>query len=74
MDWLGIIFQSEEKNSMVAEALDEYALDSEEVSYEEPREQATIWFMASGVEYHEVINPSLWLDHKHPSFTIPDLS
>ena len=45
MAGLGIIFQSEESNSMVAEAMEEYLLASAELAYEDPGEQAPIGFM-----------------------------
>ena len=53
---------------MVAEAIEEYALESEEASYEEPGEHKPMIFIASEVEYHDDRNASHWLDHKHPIF------
>ena len=66
---LGSIFQSVKKKSMVAEALEEYALSSSESAYEDPGQQAPIGSMASGVESCESGNDSHWLDQKQPSFT-----
>ena len=43
---LGSIFQDEEKNYMVAEALEKYALYDAEVTYEDPGKQAPMGLMA----------------------------
>ena len=59
MAGLVISFQSEEKISMVAEALKEYSLASAEAACEDPMEQAPMVFMASGVEFHDG-NTSHW--------------
>ena len=48
MHGLGIIFQSEKYNSMISEALEEYALASAEADYESPGEQSPMGFIASG--------------------------
>ena len=59
---LGSSFQSEEINSMVAEAMEEFVLASAEGYCEDPWRQIIMVFMASGAEYHEAINASHWLD------------
>ena len=48
MDDLGSSFQYDENNYMVAEEMEEYALASTEVAYEDTEEQATMGFMAEG--------------------------
>ena len=53
---------------MVAEEIEEYALDSVETAYEDPGEQAPMGFMTAGGGFHDG-NVSYWLDQKHPSFT-----
>ena len=45
-------FQSEEINSIVAEAVKEYMLASEESSYEDQGEHAPMGFMAAGGGFH----------------------
>ena len=45
---LGSSFQYEEINYMVAEAMEEYALDSTEEDYEDPGEHAQMKLMALG--------------------------
>ena len=57
----------EESNSMVAEAIEEHVLDSEEATYEDPGEHAPRGFMAAGGGFHDG-NASHWWDQKHPSF------
>ena len=64
---LGSSFQYEEINSMTLEAMEEYALASAEVAYEEPGEQEPMIFMAAGGLFNDG-NASHWRDHKHPSF------
>ena len=54
---------------MVAEVTEKIVLDSEGAAYEDPGEQAIMGSVASGGEYHESINASHCLDHKHTSFT-----
>ena len=65
-----IKFQDGYKNSMLAVALDEYALTSAEEAYENRGQQEPMGFMASGGEFHESRNDSRWLYQKHPSFPI----
>ena len=52
MAGLGSIFQSEEINYMVAEAMEGYVLASAEAAYEYPGEQAPMGFIASGGGFH----------------------
>ena len=47
MAGLGSNFKYEEYNSLVSEALEEYALYSAEEAYEDPREKAPMGLMAS---------------------------
>ena len=68
MDDLGSSFQYDENNYMVAEEMEEYALASTEVAYEDTGEQATMGFMAEGGWFHDG-NVSQWWDQKHPLFT-----
>ena len=49
---------------MVAETLEEYALDSVEAAYENSGEQAPMGFMASGGEIQGSENTSPWMDQK----------
>ena len=58
-------FQSEESNSIVAEAMEGYALASAEANYEDPVEQSSIVFVAVGGLFHDR-NYSHWWDQKHP--------
>ena len=58
-------FQSEESNSMIAEEMEEFSLDSAESAYEDPGEQAPMGFMASVGVFHNG-NASHWWDKKHP--------
>ena len=58
MTGLGGIFQSEEKKSMLVEALEEYSVATAESSYKDPGEQAPMGIMASGVEMKRVGNES----------------
>ena len=51
MNGLGSIFQSELKNSMATEILEEYVLASTEAAYENPGEQAPMGLMALGREH-----------------------
>ena len=44
---LGRTFQYEEKNYMLAEALEEYELACAELAYEDPEEHATMGLIAS---------------------------
>ena len=67
-------FQYGYNKSSIAEALEEYALSSAEVAYEDIGKHAPMGFISSGGEFHEAENDSHWLDHKHPSFTIPNYS
>ena len=65
MAGLGSIFQSMESNSMVAEVMEEYALDYSEAAYEDPWEQAPMGFMAAGGGFHDGNDYHLW-DKKIP--------
>ena len=67
MAGLGSSFQSEESNSVVAEAMEEYVLASAEALYEDPGEQAPMCFMDAGGVFHD-LNFYHWWDQKHPSF------
>ena len=58
-------FQSEERNSTVAESMEEYALASEEVAYEYPEEQAPMRFMTLGEGFNDG-KVSHWWDQKYP--------
>ena len=62
MDGLGRRFQSEESIYMVAEAMEEYALISAEMAYEDPGEHTPIEFMAAGGGFHDG-NASNWWYH-----------
>ena len=73
MSGLGSSFQSEENNSMVAEAMEEYELASAEAAYEDPGEQAQMGFMAAGGRFNDG-NASHWWDQKHTSFPIHNSS
>ena len=54
MDGLGSRFKYEESNSMVAEAMEEYALAYEEEAYEDhPEEQEPMGFMATGGGFND---------------------
>ena len=53
---------------MVSEVMEEYALDSAEVDYGDPGEQAPMVFMDLGEGFHDG-NYSHWWDQKHNSFT-----
>ena len=61
---LGSIFQSEENNYILEEALEEYELDFAEEAYKDPGEHATMVFMASGGGSQDG-NASHWEDKKH---------
>ena len=67
MDGLSSSFQYEESNYMLAQAMEEYALDSVEAAYTDTGELLQIGFMASGGGFHDV-NASHWYDQKHSSF------
>ena len=65
-------FQYEENKSMVAEKMEEYALDSSGVAYETPGEQAPMGFISSGGEIQVSENTPPWVDWKcsyFPSLT-----
>ena len=62
---LGSSFQYEEINYMVAEAMEEYALDSTEEDYEDPGEHAPMGLMVAVGVFHDG-NTSNWLYQKHP--------
>ena len=67
MAFLVSSFQYEESNSMVAEAMEEYALACIEAACEYPGEQAPMGFMATGGGFYDG-NASHWWDQKHPPF------
>ena len=46
-------FQYEESNSIVAEAMEEYVLDSVKAAYEDTEEQAPMGFMTAGGGFHD---------------------
>ena len=48
MSGLDSSFHSEESNSIILEAMEEYALASVEAAYEDLREQAPMGFMTEG--------------------------
>ena len=58
---------------MVAEAMEEDSLASEEAVYEDPGEQAPMGFMAAGGGFHDG-NVSHWWDQKDPSFSRQNFS
>ena len=60
-------FQSKERNSMVAEAMEEYVLASAETAYEDPGKQVPMGLMVSGGGFYNG-NASHWWDWKNPSF------
>ena len=64
MDGLGSSFQSEKRNSVIAEATEEYVLAFSESDYEDPGEQAQMRLMATGGRFHDG-NVSHWWDRKH---------
>ena len=64
----GSSFQYEESKSVMSEAMEEYALASEEATYEDPGQQAPMGFMAAGGGFCDE-NAYHWWDQKHPSFT-----
>ena len=65
MAGLGSSFQYKEINSMVVEAMEEYASDSAEAAYEDSAEKASMGFMSTGGGFHDG-NDSQWWDQKHP--------
>ena len=52
---------------MISEAMEEYALASIEAAYEDPREHASMGFMAAGGGFKDG-NISHWWYQKHSSF------
>ena len=64
---LGSSFNSEERNTMIAQAMEEYALASEEEAYEDTMEHVPMVFMAAVGGFHDG-NVSHWWDQKHSSF------
>ena len=65
MSSFGSSFQYEERNSMVAESMEEYALASAKGAYEYPGEQAPMGLIASGGGIHDG-NDSHWWNQKDP--------
>ena len=65
MAGLGSIFQYEEINTIVEEAMEEFSLFYAEATYEDPEEQASMVFMSSEGEFHEARSDYCWLD-KNP--------
>ena len=67
MSGLGSSFHYEESKYMISEAMEEYALASIEAAYEDPREHASMGFMAAGGGFKDG-NISHWWYQKHSSF------
>ena len=63
MSSLGSSFKSDERNAMIEEVMEEYALAYVEAACEDPGEQAPMEFMAGGGGFHEG-NVSHWWDQK----------